>query len=94
MGADAYQDYGFWHADASHMHARFMPQVLAFAQPLRPGSRVLDIGCGNGYTCGEFIRRGCKVVGVDLSEKGIALARSAHPEGRFEVISAESDILR
>lgn len=75
------------------MHARFMPQVFAFAGDLKPGMRVLDVGCGNGYTCGEFIKRGCCVVGVDLSEKGIALARAAHPEGRFELISADSDIL-
>jgi SAM-dependent methyltransferase len=33
-------------------------------------------------------------VGVDLSEKGIALARAAHPEGRFEVVSAGADILQ
>lgn len=89
----SYQDYGFCHIDASHMHARFMPHVLAFAQPLPPGARVLDVGCGNGYTCGEFLQRGCYAVGVDLSEKGIALARSAHPGGRFEVVSAEADIL-
>lgn len=93
MSGQGYRDYGFWHADASHMHERFMPQVFAFVGELRPGTRVLDVGCGNGYTCGEFIKRGCKVVGVDLSEKGIALARAAHPEGRFEVISAESDLL-
>lgn len=93
MSVETYRDYGFWHAEASHMHARFMPQVLAFAGDLTPGTRVLDVGCGNGYTCGEFLKRGCRVVGVDLSEKGIVLARGAHPDGRFEVISAESDIL-
>lgn len=91
--AAPYQDYGFWHADASHMHRHFMPAVLAFAEPLRPGTRVLDVGCGNGYTCGEFLKRGCHVVGVDLSEKGIAIARGEYPNGRFEVISADSDIL-
>lgn len=89
-----YRDYGFWHANASHMHARFMPQILAFAGDLKAGTRVLDVGCGNGYTCGEFLRQGCSVVGVDLSEKGIALARAEHPEGRFEVLSAESDLLQ
>jgi SAM-dependent methyltransferase len=93
MAGDAYQDYGFWHPGASHMHARFMPCLLRFAGKLSPGTRVLDVGCGNGYTCGEFIERGCDVVGVDLSEKGVALARVTHPKGRFEVMSAEADIL-
>ena len=91
--SESYQDYGFWHAEPSHMHARIMPHLLALAGELPPGTRVLDVGCGNGSTCGEFIRRGCRVVGVDLSEKGIALARNAHPRGRFEIISAESDLL-
>jgi SAM-dependent methyltransferase len=88
-----YTDYGFRHAEPSHMHVHFMPQVLALAGDIAPGTRVLDVGCGNGSTCGEFIRRGCRVVGVDLSEKGIDRARVAHPEGGFEVVSAESDSL-
>jgi 2-polyprenyl-3-methyl-5-hydroxy-6-metoxy-1,4-benzoquinol methylase len=92
--SESYTDYSFRHSEPSHMHDRFMPHLLALAGDIPPGTRVLDVGCGNGSTCGEFIRRGCRVVGVDLSEKGIALARAAHPEGRFEVISAESDILR
>lgn len=75
------------------MHARFTPQLFAFAGDLKPGARVLDVGCGNGYTCGEFSKRGCHVVGVDLSEKGITIARDAHPEARFEVVSAEADVL-
>lgn len=66
-----YKDYGFTHAAASHMHVRFMPPVLAFAGALGPDVRVLDVGCGNGFTCGEFLKRGCRVVGVDLSRSGI-----------------------
>ena len=38
---------------------------------------------GNGFTCGEFLRRGYDVVGIDLSEQGIAIARNAHPQVRF-----------
>jgi 2-polyprenyl-3-methyl-5-hydroxy-6-metoxy-1,4-benzoquinol methylase len=75
------------------MHRHFLPKIFDLAGPLRPGLRVLDVGCGNGYTCGEFIRRGCDVVGIDLSEQGLAWARRTYPEGRFELLSAESDIL-
>jgi 2-polyprenyl-3-methyl-5-hydroxy-6-metoxy-1,4-benzoquinol methylase len=42
--------------------------------------RVLDVGCGNGYTVGEFLKRGCAVVGIDLSESGISLARRVCPQ--------------
>jgi 2-polyprenyl-6-hydroxyphenyl methylase/3-demethylubiquinone-9 3-methyltransferase len=89
----AYQEYGFNTAAESHMHRRFMPHLLAFAD-LKPATRVLDIGCGNGATCGEFLRRGCRVVGVDLSEQGISIARRTHPSGRFEVIAADDAILK
>ena len=89
-----YQDYGFANAGDSHMHAHFMPRVLGFASDLKPGARVLDVGCGNGAACGEFLKRGCRVVGVDLSEQGIAQARRAHPQGRFELLAADQDILR
>ncbi len=76
------------------MHSRFMPRLLAFAGELKPGARVLDVGCGNGSTCGAFIQRGCAVTGVDLSEQGIEWARRAHPEGRFELMGAGRDILQ
>jgi len=34
------------------------------------------------------------VVGIDLAESGIRIARESYPEGRFEVISADKDILK
>ena len=57
------------------------------------GTRVLDVGCGNGDIAGRFIALGCKVVGIDLSENGVELARRAHPEGRFEVLMADETLL-
>jgi 2-polyprenyl-3-methyl-5-hydroxy-6-metoxy-1,4-benzoquinol methylase len=88
-----YEDYGFTNAGASHMHARFMPHVLTFAGTLGPNVRVLDIGCGNGFTCGEFLKRGCRVVGVDLSLSGIEIARKTYPDGCFEVLAADDKLL-
>ena len=88
-----YQDYGFRSSAPSHMHVHFMPRIFELAGPLKPGLRVLDIGCGNGATAGMFLERGCDVVGIDLSETGVQLARQAHPRGRFEVLPADDDIL-
>jgi 2-polyprenyl-3-methyl-5-hydroxy-6-metoxy-1,4-benzoquinol methylase len=39
------------------------------------------------------LRRGCQVVGIDLSVEGIAQARRAHPQGRFELMEADDRIL-
>lgn len=89
----AYKDYGWKSAAQSHMHAHFMPHVFALSGPLRPGARVLDVGCGNGFTCGEFLKRGCAVVGVDLSGEGIAIARETYPRGRFERLAASATLL-
>jgi|SRR6185503_5957552 len=88
-----YQDYGFKSAEPSHMHGRFMPHVFAFAGELKPRTRVLDVGCGNGFTCGAFLKRGCRVVGIDLSNQGIEIARKTYPEGRFEVLAADDRLL-
>lgn len=75
------------------MHRQFMPHVIAMAGRLYPGIRVLDVGCGNGFGCGEFLKRGCSVVGIDLSEKGINWARRTYPQGRFEIVAVDKNIL-
>lgn len=89
-----YQDYGFHSAEPSHMHARLMPHILALAGELKAGTRVLDVGCGNGFTAGQFLERGCTVTGVDLSESGISIARQAFPAGKFAVLPADENILQ
>lgn len=93
MSQSAYLDYQFQRTGASHMHRHFMPKILELCGPLTPETQVLDVGCGNGYTCGEFARLGCQVTGVDMSESGIALARKSFPSCRFEVASATADLL-
>ena len=90
---DEYRDFGFADANASHMHARFLPPLIALSGELGKGTRVLDVGCGNGYTAGQFLARGCEVVGIDLSEEGIRQARAAYPAGRFELLPADGDVL-
>lgn len=51
-------------------------------------SRVLDFGCGTGQLL-SYLQRSLdfegEYVGYDISPDAIALARSIHPSGRFEV---------
>jgi len=49
-------------------------QVL-LTRYLRPGRRVLDVGCGAGREAIGFARAGLSVVGIDLAPAMIALAR-------------------
>lgn len=47
------------------------------------GKRVLDLGCGFGHNCMDFIRRGAAhVTGIDISERmlDVARAESSHPD--------------
>lgn len=53
------------------------PEVSAFAEGLRPGWRVLDVGCGHGRHAAVLAARGLRVVGVDLSSRLLGIARNA-----------------
>jgi SAM-dependent methyltransferase len=44
-----------------------------------PGSRTLDLATGPGYVAARAAERGASVVGVDLAEAMISLARRLHP---------------
>ena len=46
---------------------------------LAPGARVLDVGCGPGRHAHALGVRGFEVVGVDISERFISLARDDTP---------------
>jgi SAM-dependent methyltransferase len=66
---------------------------LVDALGLSPGARVLDVGCGPGRHAHALAARGFEVVGVDISERFIALAREATAPGAtvtFERADARS----
>src|SRR5215208_5237319 len=47
---------------------------------VRPGDRVLDLGCGEGDFAAAAAQVGADVVGVEVAEAAIARARRRHPE--------------
>jgi len=65
-------------------------EFLVDALGLDEGERVLDVGCGPGRHALALARRSMKVVGVDLSEDFIALAREA---AAAEGVPARFDVL-
>ncbi len=62
-------------------------QVVELLMNLDERSRVLDFGCGTGWTAPLLTARGSRYLGVDPAAEGIALARKSHegtPRARFQ----------
>jgi ubiquinone/menaquinone biosynthesis C-methylase UbiE len=60
--------------------------LVAFIELIkrRPDSRVADVGCGPGRVAAFMAEHGLDVVGVDVSQAMLAVARTAHPHIEFE----------
>jgi len=76
LGA-AYLRYSFTKGTAQEVG--FLSEVLA----LRPGDRLLDVGCGPGRHAHAFAERDIEVLGIDIAQRFIDLATAnAPPNGR------------
>lgn len=56
------------------------------------GERVLDLGCGYGWYTDFFARIGANAVGVDGSERMIAIAREKYPSSEFTLADIEKPL--
>lgn len=64
-------------------------QVAESLMELGPGSRVLDFGCGTGWTAPILTAGGARYLGIDPSAEGIAVAERRNtglPKVRFHRI--------
>ncbi|MDQ6696919.1 MAG: class I SAM-dependent methyltransferase [Actinomycetota bacterium] len=71
----AYLRYSF--TKGTEQEVGFLVEALG----LRPGMRVLDVGCGPGRHAHALGRRGIGVHGVDISQRFIDIAREMAPDG-------------
>ena len=71
----AYLRYSF--TKGTQHEVRFLIDELG----LRPGMRVLDVGCGPGRHARALAEHGIDVVGLDVSERFVELARDGAPDG-------------
>jgi len=70
-----------WYADET-----MLPLLRKFVALLQGRPRVLDAGCGAGYESMRLAGLGADVVGVDISEESIAIARARNADCRFELM--------
>ena len=86
------QEYEWEGSSPPCTQAYVRPLVERYLQALPTGSRLLDLGCGNGAMLGSFSGKGWQLVGVDISNSGIAQARKGWPGIQFEVGDATGDL--
>ncbi len=62
--------------DAGH-YAPIAREICAVLQTHCPQGTVLDAGCGEGYYSLQMARNGAKILGIDLSKRGVLHAAKA-----------------
>ncbi len=94
--AAAYNDVADLYADLARTYLAGVPLdralLAAFAELVRTSGAglVADVGCGPGYGTAHLRGLGLDVVGFDVSTELLEIARTAHPELRFELASMDA----
>ncbi len=65
-------------------------EFLAEADLLKPGDKVLEIGCGIGSVVFELSQKGYEVTGTDISGEAIAYGQKKYGDIHLEVQAAET----
>lgn len=61
-----------------------------FLSFLKPGSHILDAGCGGGTKVKYLMQKGFKVTGIDFAEKMIEIAKKEVPQANFETLDIQN----
>jgi SAM-dependent methyltransferase len=73
-----------------HFQRRLARKAIGLLDP-RPDERILDVGCGRGWTTHEIARRGAHALGLDLVPEHVEEAKrrfGLHPGVRYAVADA------
>ncbi len=70
-------------------HSLYEKPAMYSLLPLLSGKSVISIGCGSGEDCNHLRLKGAEVVGVDISENLIGIAKESYPECKFQVMDME-----
>ncbi|MDH7514570.1 MAG: methyltransferase domain-containing protein [Bacteroidota bacterium] len=87
----AYYDEFYRREDFRYYSPSFTRRILSALcsrAGVKPGARVLDIGCGTGHYTAIFQAMGYDALGIDISRTAVERARELHPESRFAVEDA------
>jgi len=78
-------------ADRFYASIGHLPVLIDFMSRLPYGSYVLDLCCGAGYDSLRLAQMGATVVGIDISEESISIARKRNPDISFHICDMLND---
>ena len=58
---------------------RFAPRLAFLLEHVRPGDRVLDLGCGDGAFAAELVRHGATVAAADVAPEAVRRTHERAP---------------
>ncbi len=59
--------------------------LIKLSHLIKPGERILDVGCANGRFCELVFKKKAKYWGIDTSRKMIEIAKKQYPYAKFFV---------
>jgi SAM-dependent methyltransferase len=80
---ELYADFGILHRDSFYLW------LLGQLAP-EPGTRLIDVSCGEGRLTSLARRRGLRAIGIDFAEVSLRKARQAEPLAVWAVGNGES----
>ncbi len=63
-------------------------QAAVLAADLKPGQKILDVGCGRGELVANLHEKGFEATGFDYSPDAIEVAKKMYPPGNFVLLNA------
>ena len=92
----SWSNVAVWYDDViekedSYQRKLILPNLLRLIDVNRKDT-VLDLGCGQGFFTREFSKLGAKVIGVDISEELILLAKK-HSSNLITYLTSDADNL-
>lgn len=86
-----YQDYGYYSNKACHVQAYILYPIESLLDKTK-NTKILDIGCGNGWLVNHLIAKGFDAYGIDASASGIKIANQQNPNRFFLQDVSKNDL--
>lgn len=64
------------------LHRAYVAQAVEIIKS-SGAKTVLEVGCGDGWNCGEMVKAGLDVVGIDWSQNAVLYASMFVPDAKF-----------